>query len=60
MAPHQYLMSRRVDRARRLLLVGLRPAEVATATGFCDQAHLTWHFRKLVGVTPGRYRISCR
>ncbi|MFF8596786.1 AraC family transcriptional regulator [Streptomyces sp. NPDC015220] len=55
-APHQYLMSRRVDRARRLLLAGVRPAEVATATGFYDQAHLTRHFRKLVGVTPGRFR----
>ncbi|MEU7061946.1 AraC family transcriptional regulator [Streptomyces sp. NPDC046197] len=57
-APHQYLMSRRVDRARRLLLAGRMPAEVATATGFYDQAHLTRHFRKLVGVTPGRYRAG--
>jgi AraC-like DNA-binding protein len=24
-------------------------------TGFYDQSHLTRHFRKLVGVTPGRY-----
>jgi AraC-like DNA-binding protein len=54
-APHQYLMSRRVDRARRLLLDGLPPGEVAVATGFFDQPHLTRHFRKLVGVTPGRY-----
>ncbi|MBK3647888.1 helix-turn-helix transcriptional regulator, partial [Streptomyces sp. MBT33] len=54
-APHQYLNSRRVDRARRLLLDGLPPGEVATTTGFFDQSHLTRHFRKLVGVTPGRY-----
>ncbi|WP_420311117.1 AraC family transcriptional regulator [Streptomyces sp. YS-B37] len=54
-APHQYLMSRRVDHARRLLLGGRPPGEVATATGFYDQSHLTRHFRKLVGVTPGRY-----
>jgi len=57
-APHQYLNSRRVDRARRLLLEGRRPGEVATATGFFDQSHLTRHFRKLVGVTPGRYAKS--
>ncbi|WP_320778856.1 AraC family transcriptional regulator [Streptomyces sp. CRN 30] len=57
-APHQYLMSRRVDRARRLLLAGRRPADVAAATGFCDQAHLTRHFKRLVGVTPGRYRAG--
>jgi AraC-like DNA-binding protein len=57
-APHQYLMSRRVGRARRLLLDGLAPGEVASASGFYDQAHLTRHFRKLVGVTPGRYRLG--
>ncbi|MFJ4270429.1 AraC family transcriptional regulator [Streptomyces coelicoflavus] len=57
-APHQYLMSRRVDRARRLLLAGRAPADVAGATGFYDQAHLTRHFKRLVGVTPGRYRAS--
>ncbi|MFF3467566.1 AraC family transcriptional regulator [Streptomyces sp. NPDC002619] len=59
-APHQYLMSRRVERARRLLLEGRAPGEVASATGFFDQAHLTRHFKKLVGVTPGRYRVSAR
>ncbi|MEV7990713.1 AraC family transcriptional regulator [Streptomyces sp. NPDC086077] len=57
-APHQYLNSRRVGRARRLLLDGVRPAEAAAATGFYDQAHLTRHFRRLVGVTPGRYRAG--
>ncbi|TWV50239.1 AraC family transcriptional regulator [Streptomyces misionensis] len=59
-APHQYLMSRRVGRARRLLLDGLPPGEVAALTGFYDQAHLTRHFRKLVGVPPGRYRRGAR
>ncbi|MFJ6698103.1 AraC family transcriptional regulator [Streptomyces sp. NPDC091272] len=54
-APHQYLMSRRVDRARRLLLGGRPAAEVATAVGFYDQSHLTRHFKKIVGTTPGRY-----
>ncbi|WP_327183766.1 helix-turn-helix transcriptional regulator [Streptomyces sp. NBC_01334] len=54
-APHQYLTARRVDLARRLLLDGRPPGEVAATSGFYDQAHLTRHFRKLVGVTPGRY-----
>ncbi len=58
--PHQYLTSRRIDRARRLLLDGLPPSEVATATGFYDQAHLTRHFKRWVGVTPGRYRGRTR
>lgn len=59
-APHQYLTSRRVDRARRLLLEGRTPGETAALTGFYDQAHLTRHFRKLVGVTPGRYARYAR
>ncbi|MEV6016324.1 MULTISPECIES: AraC family transcriptional regulator [unclassified Streptomyces] len=57
-APHQYLMSRRVDRARSLLLDGRPPGEVAALTGFYDQSHLTRHFRRLVGVPPGRYGRS--
>ncbi|MER7679472.1 AraC family transcriptional regulator [Streptomyces sp. NPDC096934] len=59
-APHQYLMSRRVDRARRLLLDGGRPAEVAATAGFYDQSHLTRQFKRLVGVAPGHYRGGTR
>jgi AraC-like DNA-binding protein len=59
-APHQYLTSLRVGRARRLLLEGRSPSEVAVATGFYDQSHLTRHFRKLVGVPPGSYRATFR
>lgn len=53
--PHAYLVGRRVDEARRLLLAGRPPAEVAAMTGFHDQAHLTRQFRRHVGTTPGRY-----
>ncbi|NUP36522.1 MAG: AraC family transcriptional regulator [Streptomyces sp.] len=59
-APHQYLMARRVDHARRLLLDGRPAAEVATAVGFYDQSHLTRHFKRFVGVTPGRYARKAR
>ncbi len=53
--PHQYLTGRRVDLARHLLLAGQRPAEVAAEVGFHDQSHLNRHFRRVLGVTPGRY-----
>lgn len=53
--PHQYLTGRRIELARRLLLAGQRPAEVATATGFHDQSHLTRHFKRHLGVSPTRY-----
>ncbi|MFJ5025108.1 helix-turn-helix transcriptional regulator [Streptomyces goshikiensis] len=57
-APHQYLISRRVALARRLLLDGRPAAEVAVEAGFHDQSHFTRHFKRLVGTTPGRYARS--
>ncbi|MFI6149638.1 AraC family transcriptional regulator [Streptomyces sp. NPDC051109] len=57
-APHQYLISRRVALARRLLLDGRPAAEVAVESGFHDQPHFTRHFKRVVGTTPGRYACS--
>lgn len=54
-APHRYLLARRIDAARRRLLQGEPVAEVAAGVGFHDQAHLTRHFRRHVGTTPASY-----
>jgi AraC-like DNA-binding protein len=54
-APHRYLLARRIDAARRRLLEGEPVAGVATGVGFHDQAHLTRHFRRHVGTTPASY-----
>jgi AraC-like DNA-binding protein len=54
--PHAYLNQVRVRRARRLLDGGMAPAEVAAEVGFADQAHLTRHFKRVVGVPPGAYQ----
>lgn len=59
-APHRYLTSRRLDAARRLLLAGGRPAEVAVEVGFYDQAHLGRHFKRLLGVGPAEYAAAVR
>ncbi|MCT2591757.1 AraC family transcriptional regulator [Streptomyces sp. N2-109] len=56
--PHTYLTGKRIDRARRFLLDGRRAAEVATAVGFHDQAHLNRHFTRHVGTTPARYAVT--
>jgi len=56
--PHRYVVGRRVDRARRLLLAGVPTAEAAVLAGFHDQPHLTRHFRRVLGVTPGRFRAA--
>lgn len=54
-APHRYLLGRRIDAARRRLLEGEPAAHVATNVGFHDQAHLTRHFKRHVGTTPARF-----
>lgn len=56
MPPHTFLTNIRVTRARQLLEAGLPPADVAQQVGFCDQSHLTRHFRRLVGVPPAAYQ----
>ncbi|MQA83840.1 MAG: helix-turn-helix domain-containing protein [Streptosporangiales bacterium] len=56
--PHTYLNQERVRRARALLDGGTPPAEVAARIGFADQAHLTRHFKRIVGVPPGAYRTA--
>ncbi|TYK47828.1 AraC family transcriptional regulator [Actinomadura decatromicini] len=58
--PHAYLNQVRVRAARDLLDEGLRPAEVAARTGFADQAHLSRHFKRTLGVPPGAYRSARR
>jgi AraC-like DNA-binding protein len=54
-SPHAYVIGRRIDAARRDLLRGARPADVATAVGFCDQAHFTRHFKRHTSITPARF-----
>jgi AraC-like DNA-binding protein len=54
--PHAYLNQSRVRLARRLLDGGMAPAEVAAEVGFADQAHLTRHFKRVMGVPPGAYQ----
>lgn len=56
MSPHRYLINIRISQAKRLIRQGVPLTEVAAATGFSDQSHLTREFRKHSLVTPGTYR----
>jgi AraC family transcriptional regulator len=60
--PHQYVILRRVERAKQLLQAetGLSLAEVALRAGFSDQSMFCLHFKLLVGVTPRQFRMSVR
>ena len=52
-APHQYLINLRVNRAKELLLSRrFSIHEVAAEVGFADQSHLHRHFKRTFGVTP--------
>lgn len=51
--PHQYVIRRRVERARALIADGRGIAEAAARAGFSGQSHLHPHVRRVLGVTPG-------
>ncbi|HDR9100365.1 TPA: AraC family transcriptional regulator [Burkholderia vietnamiensis] len=54
-SPYRYLTMRRLDTVRRMLLAGTSLAHAAAAAGFSDQSHMTRHFSKTFGLTPGRW-----
>ncbi len=55
--PYQYVLARRVERAKAMLKDRSRPiANIAAACGFATQAHLNSAFKLRTGVTPGVYR----
>lgn len=55
--PHQYVMRQRVERAQELLReTNTALVEVATHVGFETQSHFTSVFRRLVGITPKKFR----
>ena len=58
LAPHQYVIARRVERAQHLLRTNGGPglAEVAFRSGFANQSHFCLHFKRIAGVTPRRFR----
>jgi AraC family transcriptional regulator len=58
---HQYVIQRRVERAKQLLAKeGLSIGEVAAAAGFTHKSHLAFHTRRVFGLSPSglRRRIS--
>ncbi|WP_308418362.1 AraC family transcriptional regulator [Nostoc sp. CENA543] len=57
LAPHQYVMNCRIERAKKLLIQTNQPIEkICEQIGFQSQSHFTNVFRKLTGITPRAYR----
>lgn len=54
------LQRRRVEQAVNLLDDGGSPADIAAATGFCDQSHMIRAFRRTLGLTPSQVQAERR
>ncbi|PPS40638.1 helix-turn-helix domain-containing protein [Chroococcidiopsis sp. TS-821] len=58
-APHQYLLQQRVERAKQLLKQTDRSIiDIAFLCGFNSHSHLSKQFRQLTGITPKAYRAQ--
>ncbi len=57
MTPTEYLLARRIDAARNMLVGTQRSiSDIAAECGFADQSHFTKRFRKITELTPLAYR----
>ncbi len=60
-APHQYVLTCRMEQAKRLLVETDMPlSEIALQIGCADQSHFTALFRKYVALTPKTYRDTIK
>jgi AraC-like DNA-binding protein len=55
-SPYRYLTMRRLDAVRRRLRCGEALADIAHASGFADQSHMTRQFKQAYGLSPGKWR----
>ena len=56
-SPHQYVLARRIERAKELLRnTDLPVVDVALSSGFSSQSHLSHWFIRQIGVSPAVYR----
>ena len=59
--PHQYLLARRLNRARELLRSSSRAfGDIALECGFASASHFSNRFKQAMGATPGAYRLAFR
>jgi AraC family transcriptional regulator len=60
-SPHRYVLSARLDLARKLLTQSTLPiSRIAVECGFSSQSHLTASFRAAHSTTPAQYRVHTR
>lgn len=57
---HSYIIFKRISKAKRLLSEGVNVTQACTRCGFNDYSNFLKMFKKIVGISPGKYKISCR
>jgi AraC family transcriptional regulator len=60
LSPHQYILARRIEQAKHLLLRGESLAQITEQLGFADQSHLSRSFKRLTGLSPQAFREEHR
>ena len=60
-APHQFVLRRRIERAKEALRNPKRSIiDAGFGAGFKNPSHFARVFRKLVGVSPSKFRLKTR
>ena len=61
-APHQYVLVRRVERAKKMMqATEASLVEISLSTGFSSQSHFTSTFHRMVGATPAEFQgFKCK
>lgn len=54
----EYIVNKRIERAKELLVAGASVEEAAEGSGYHNYYHFIRSFKKITSTTPGRYRID--
>jgi AraC family transcriptional regulator len=58
---HEFVVRRRVDRAKELLVNGTQPiTEIALECGFAHPSHMARHMRRILGISPSDLRRAAK
>ncbi|NLM74904.1 MAG: helix-turn-helix transcriptional regulator [Clostridiaceae bacterium] len=56
--PHEYIVRKRIDTAKTMLLQGKAIGEIALELGYCDSFAFSKQFKKVAGISPSQFRIN--